>query len=171
MTASSLFGLRRALSAAFVLLPLAVVPAWGADDVEVERMATCQDSWFVWQKTAPALLNSFGEHIRTAFVAHGDDPYLVPRSTTTIASLRVLQVMPGNVGMGVGFSVMVAADFDKAKRIFEKKLGKTLDKCETGDNMKSCELDIAEQKSLTLMAEDSPKSTSTLVGCYYFYEK
>ena len=171
MSASSPFGLRRLLSTALVLLPLAVVPAWGADDVEVERMATCQDSWFVWQKTAPALLNSFGEHIRTAFVAHGDDPYLVPKSTTTIAGLRVLQVIPGNVGMGVGFSVVVDANFDKTKRTFEKKLGKTLGKCETGDNMRSCELDIAEQESLTLMAEDSPKSTSTLVGCYYFYEK
>ena len=37
--------------------------------------------------------------------------------------------------------------------------------------MRSCELEIAEKRTLVLMAEDSAKATTTLVGCYYFYEK
>ena len=28
-----------------------------------------------------------------------------------------------------------------------------------------------EQRTFTLMAEDSPKAKQTLIGCYYFYEK
>jgi hypothetical protein len=37
--------------------------------------------------------------------------------------------------------------------------------------MRTCELQIGEKKTILLMAEDNPKSTTTLVGCYYFYEK
>jgi hypothetical protein len=37
--------------------------------------------------------------------------------------------------------------------------------------MRSCELQIAEKRTVMLMAEDDPKATSTLIGCYYFYEK
>ena len=36
--------------------------------------------------------------------------------------------------------------------------------------MHSCELEIANQRTFTLMAEDATKNR-TLVGCYYFYEK
>jgi hypothetical protein len=37
--------------------------------------------------------------------------------------------------------------------------------------MKSCDLVLAEKRNLTLMAEDNPKSTQALVGCYYYYER
>jgi hypothetical protein len=81
-------------------------------------------------------------------------------------------VFPESVGMGVGFSIVVNANFTKTKTSLEKKLGKTINKCEPpSDNMRTCELEIAEKKTITLMAEDNPKSTTTLVGCYYFYEK
>ena len=73
--------------------------------------------------------------------------------------------------MGVGFSVVVDAPFDKARKVFEKALRKTLEKCEASDNMHSCELDIAEKRTFTLMAEDNPNAAKTLVGCYYYYEK
>ena len=53
----------------------------------------------------------------------------------------------------------------------EKAAGKPLTKCETGEGMRSCELQIGEKRTLMLMAEDNPKATTTLVGCYYYYEK
>jgi hypothetical protein len=37
--------------------------------------------------------------------------------------------------------------------------------------MRTCGLEIAEKRTLMVMAEDGPKATTTLVGCYYFYEK
>jgi len=43
-------------------------------------------------------------------------------------------------------------------------------KCEASDGMHSCELDIAPQRTFTLMAADSDPR-HTLVGCYYYYEK
>ena len=82
-----------------------------------------------------------------------------------------MQVFPESVGMGVGFSVVVGASFDKTRTSLEHKIGKFLKKCETGDNMRMCELEIAEKKTIMLMAEDNVKSTTTLVGCYYFYAK
>jgi hypothetical protein len=74
--------------------------------------------------------------------------------------------------MGVGFSVIVNATFETTKAALEKRLGKPISKCEPpSGNMRTCELEIGEKKTIALMAEDNPKATKTLFGCYYFYEK
>ena len=73
--------------------------------------------------------------------------------------------------MGVGFSVLVDATFDVAKKALEKRLGKPLRECETGDGMQTCGLPIAEQRTVTLMSGVAPNDKQTLVGCFYFYEK
>ena len=88
------------------------------------------------------------------------------------AGLPVAQVFPQSVGMAVGFSVVVNANFDRTKTSLERKIGKSIKKCEPpSDNMRTCELEIGAKKALLLMAEDNAKSTTTLFGCYYFYEK
>jgi hypothetical protein len=89
----------------------------------------------------------------------------------TIDGLKVSQVFPGSVGMGLGFSVLVDASFDVAKQALERKLGMPLGDCETGDGMRTCELSIAEQRTVMLASNDPPNDKTTLVGCYYFYEK
>ena len=155
----------------FIFLGAAMAPGWAADDAGIERMATCQDSWFDWNKSDQAQLKKFGDQFRADFSRKDNDPFFVPRKDKRIAGLRVTQAFPDSVGMGVGFSVTVEAPFDKARQVFEKSLGKKLGKCETGDNMRTCGLEIADKRTFTLMAEDSPKSTATLVGCYYYYEK
>jgi hypothetical protein len=71
--------------------------------------------------------------------------------------------------MGVGFSVMVEAPFDTARRTVEKTFGKSLQKCDASDNMRTCDLKIGEKRTFMLMAEDSAKSATTLLGCYYYY--
>jgi hypothetical protein len=159
------------LAAITLLIALAAAPAFAADDAGLERLATCKDSWVDWQKSDPAQLKTFAEHFRAAFSPHDNDPYFLPKANISVAGLRVTQAFPESVGMGVGFSLTLNASFDKAKTIFEKSLGKKLSKCETSDNMHTCELEIADQHTFMLMAEDDPKSTQTLVGCYYFYEK
>jgi hypothetical protein len=164
MKIASLAGVTLALS-------FALVPARAADDPGLARMATCRDSWFDWSKSDPVQMKKFVDHIRTGFTPHDNDPYFLPKAETSIMGLHVTQVYPESVGMGVGFSLIVDAPFDKTRKIFEKALGKPLGKCEASDGMNACELPIAEKRDFTLMAEDSPKSTTTLVGCYYFYEK
>ena len=152
-------------------LLFAVAPAAAAEDANLARMATCQESWLDWQTKDSAQLKQFGEHLHATFSEHGDDAFVVPKSSVSIAGLRVLQLFPNSVGMGVGLSVTVDAPFDKARQVIEKTTGKPLTKCETSDGMRACELPIAEKRTLMLMAEDNAEATTTLVGCYYFYEK
>ena len=157
--------------AALTALLLIITPAWGGEDMSLARMATCQDSWLDLQKSDPAGLQAFGQRLHAAFSQHDNDAFVVPRSRTEILGLRVTQLFPNSVGMGVGLSVTVDAKFEEAKRRLEKTLGKPLGKCGASDGMRTCELQIAEKRTVMLMAEDSPKATSTLIGCYYFYEK
>lgn len=134
-------------------------------------MALCRDSWFEWHKSAPARFVQFALHVRAHADPHGNDPYLVPRSAISVAGFKVIEVFPQSVGMGVGFSLTLEAGFDETRKAMEKDLGQPLQHCETSDNMHSCELRIAEQRTFMLMSGDDPKSKRTLIGCYYFYEK
>ncbi|HXQ13919.1 MAG TPA: hypothetical protein VN814_04775 [Caulobacteraceae bacterium] len=152
-------------------LLVGVIPAWGADDPPVENLALCRDSWLDWKNTDPAKLDSFGAYFRSAFARNGNDAFLVPKSPMTIDGLKVTHVFPESLGMGLGCSVLVDATFDVAKQAVEKKLGKPLRQCETGEGMRTCELPIAEQRTVMLMSGDQPDDKTTLVGCYYFYEK
>ena len=154
-----------------VLVTLPVLAAPSTDDPAIAHMATCQDSWFEWQKSDPAKLKAFADRFHSAFTQKGDDPFFVPKAASSIAGLKVTQVFPGSVGMGVGFSLFVDATFDKARQTLAKALGKPLTKCETSDGMRTCELQVAAQRTVTLMAEDKPGAHQTLIGCYYFYEK
>lgn len=154
----------------FALTITGIASASAADDVALQRMALCQDSWFDWQKSDPAKLKTFGEQFRTKFQRQQNQPYFLPKSKMSVAGLRVEQAFPDSVGMGVGFSLTVDAPFDVARTTMEKTLDRKLQQCEASDGMHSCALDIADKRSFTIMAMDNEKS-STLVGCYYFYEK
>lgn len=164
MKASSLIG-------TFIALACIVAPARAADDMGLTRLALCQDSWLNWNKTDPAKLKVYGENFRTNFTHKDNDPFATPKAEVSVAGLRVVQAYPDSIGMGVGVSVLVAADFDKARAVAEKALGKKLGGCEASDGMHSCELKIAEQRTFTVMAEDGAKEKQTLLGCYYYYEK
>ena len=152
-------------------LLVGVIPAWGADDPRVENLALCRDSWLDWKTTDPAKVDSFGAFFGSAFTHNGNDAFFTPRSAMAIAGLKVTQVFPQSLGMGLGFSVLVDARFDAAKQALEQRLGKPLSQCETGEGMRTCGLPIAEQRTVMLMSGDPPNDKTTLVGCYYFYEK
>jgi hypothetical protein len=162
------------LAGAALLLAAAILPARAdaTDNTDVERLATCQDSWFEWKASAPARLKNFADRFQVGFTPTGSSGGFAPKSSQTVAGLPLAQVYPQSVGMGVGFSVVVNANFEATKVALEKRLGKRISKCEPpSDNMRTCELEIGEKKTITLMAEDNPKTTTTLFGCYYFYEK
>lgn len=146
-------------------------PAFAADDDALLRMALCKDSWADWQKSDPAKLTAFADHFHTQFSRHANDPYFLPKRSSSVLGFSISQAVPGNVGMGVGFSLTVDATFGEARAAIERALGKKLQNCEAGEGMRNCELEVAAQRTVTLMSEDRPGSRHTLIGCYYFYEK
>lgn len=156
---------------AFIALVCIIAPARAADDAGLTRMTLCQDSWVDWSKKDPAKLKAFGENFRANFTHKDNDAFATPKVQTFVAGLRVVQVYPDSIGMAVGFSVLLAADVSKARAVMEKLLGRKLSHCEAGDGMQACDLEIAAQRTFTLMAEDDTKGKQTLVGCYYYYER
>ena len=159
------------LSAGMVALGILLRPALAADDDALTRMALCKDSWAEWSKSDPAKMKAFAEHIGAQFEHEGNKPFALPKANVSVLGLRVLRVFPDSVGMGVGFSLSVDATFDDTRKAVEKALGKPLGKCESGDGMRMCGLELAPQRTVTLEAEDKPSAHDTLIGCYYFYEK
>ena len=104
------------------LLLIAVTPAQAADNPGIERLAICQDSWFEWKSSDPARLQTFIASFQSDFSQKkASDAFFVPKSGQTVAGLPVAQVFPESVGMAVGFSVVVNANFDKTRTSLEKK--------------------------------------------------
>lgn len=153
------------------LLVFPVASAGIANDDSIERMVLCKDSWLDWQKSGDGRLQQLATHFQSTYTQKNNDPYFVPKAPTAVAGFRVLQFFPGNVGMAVGISVLVDAPFDKTRQSVERLLGKKLQHCDSSDGMKTCELQIAQQRTVTLMSGDDPKAKSTLIACYYLYEK
>jgi len=149
-----------------------VVPALAADDAGLTRMALCQDSWLEWTKTEPKTFEAFHGSLMGQFAMPRENkPSWMPKTNVTVLGMHVAQAFPDSVGMGVGFSLMVDAPYDRARAAVEKAVGRKLQHCEASDGSRGCELDVAPQRTIKLMAEDNPKSRQTLIGCYYLYEK
>ena len=162
---------RSVLAVVAAALFATVLPASAADDDVLARMALCKDSWLEWSKADPARFKAFAGHVKANFASHGNDPFAVPKAKLTVAGLSVTQAFPDSIGMGVGFSLTLDATFDAARTAVENALGKKLQHCEADEGMRSCELTIAPERTVTLMSGDKPGNRQTLVGCYYLYEK
>jgi hypothetical protein len=165
--------MKRAAFAAVVAACLfAALPARAADSW-LERLAMCQDSWLDW-KNDPVQTKKLGESFNAAFEQKPSGGSWAPRARILVAGLPVVEAIPESVGMGVGFSVIVDAPFATARAQVEKALGKTLKPCEFGDGMRTCALELSAKRTVTVMAPVVPEKgakATTLVGCFYYYEK
>jgi hypothetical protein len=161
--------MRRLAFAALLLAIVTTAPRARAADDLISQLATCQASWFESKEDA-AQTQKFAEAFNAAFVEKSDPRRWVPKSKVLVVGLPAVQAFPQSVGMGVGFSVLVDAPLDKARAAVEKTVGKSLKNCETGEGMHTCDLAVAEKRTVMVMSTDADK-TKTLVGCYYFYEK
>jgi hypothetical protein len=131
------------LATSIALLMATTAPAIAADEPQLQRLATCKDSWFEW-KNDKAKQSRYVDFIKARFVQIEHGGAYAPKVPTTVFGLQVSQVFPGTVGMAVGFSMIVNADFAKARKIFEKQLGHLM-KCESGDGMKTCKFQIEDK--------------------------
>ena len=147
------------------------MPASAASDPRIAKLTMCRESWLDWKEIDPSALDAFGAFLGTAFSHAEDDGSLRPKTEMTLDGLKITRVFPGSVGTGLGFSVILDATFDEARQAVERDLGKPLSDCQAGEGMRTCELSVAEKRTIMLVSADSPNDRTTLAGCYYFYEK
>jgi len=160
------------LAVVFSLPLLSVAKSHAAAEPSLDSLATCRDSWLDW-KDDPTRGAKFTEGLRANYTYQQDrGGFLVPKAPKTLLGLPVARVYPESAGMAVGFTVLVNSGFEVAKKAVEKSLGKPL-KCDPGhpgDEIFGCELELGPKKTV-MVASEGKSSKSTLIGCYYFYEK
>lgn len=154
----------------FASMFVAIAPAHAATEPNIERLAVCQESWLDW-KDDQARAAKFAESLRANYTQKQDEDYLVPKTAKTLFGMPVAGVYPDTIGMAVGFSVVVKAGFEATKKTIEKTLGKSLHCEDHSDEMQGCQLELGPKKTVLLMAGDKPGTKSTLIGCFYYYEK
>ena len=158
------------LANSIFLSVLAFSDAQAADDTLLLPLATCQESWMDWDKSS-AKVEGFNKMFSADFKQKGRGASFEPNKPTSILGHGINEVYPESIGMGVGFSVLVDAEFDKVKASLETQIGKPIGKCSKEGDSRSCEYTFAEKKTLLLMEGGRGKNAKTLFGCYYFYAK
>ena len=161
-----------ALVATLAFAALACVPTTQAamePAPQLQRLALCQDSWFDW-KDDDARMARFAGYFESRFERSPQGDAFAPKSPMLALSHAVTQVYPQSVGMGVGFSLVVNADFAQARAAIEQQLGKPMT-CATSDGVRSCELKLGPKKTALLMNGLNGQAKTSLVGCYYFYQQ
>ena len=123
-----------------------------------------------WGKSSPKF-DDFRKMFSTDFKQKGGGANFAPTKPLSILGYSLTEVYPESVGMGVGFSVLVDAEFDKVKASLEAQVGKTIGECSKEGDSRSCEHTIADKKTLLLIEGGRGKNAKTLFGCYYFYAK
>lgn len=158
------------LVSSFFLSLLAFTTAQAADNKLLLQLATCEESWVDWGKSSPQV-NDFRKLFTENFKAKDRDPGFTPVKPASILGHNIAEAYPESVGMGVGFSVLVDASFDKVKASLEKQVGKAIGQCSKEGDSRSCEHKIGDTKTLVLLEGGRGKNAKTLFGCYYFYAK
>ena len=143
--------------------------AHAADEPQLQRLALCQDSWYDW-KDDDTRMARFAGYFESRFERSPQGDAFAPKSPMLALSHAVAQVYPQSVGMGVGFSLVVNADFAQARAAIEQQLGKPMS-CTTGEGVRSCELKLSPKKTALLMNGQNGQAKTSLVGCYYFYQQ
>ena len=143
--------------------------AHAANDTQLQRLALCQDSWHDW-KDDEARMARFVNSFESRFNRSAEGDAFTPKSETKVMGHAVTRVHPQSVGMGVGFSLVVDANSAKARTGIEQQLGKPMH-CSVSEGVRSCELKLGPSKTLLLMTGQSGQASTSLMGCYYFYQQ
>ena len=158
------------LVSAILLFSIVASSAQAADDKLFLSLATCQESWLDW-KNIPPKIGPYKDRINSDLKRVEGTAGYTPLKPLTLLDFNVAEVYPGSVGMGLGFSVVVNAEFDRVKASLEKQTGKRITECSFHENTRDCGYPLAERKTLTLTEVTKGTSAKTLFGCYYYYEK
>lgn len=158
------------ITRAALLAALAGSDIFAADEPRLQRLAHCQDTWLEWKDNAKRMAK-LSNYFETQFARRSEDAAGFPSKSPTIAlGWPVTLVYPQSVGMGVGFSMTVAADHPQMRSGIERQLGKPL-ACKNSNGIRACEDELGAKKTVLLMTDQDARAKSSLAGCYYFYDK
>lgn len=150
------------------------IPAASAHAAELapalQKLATCEDSWYDLRQDQ-ARMESIGVALRSQFAPQDRSPVWKPTGPVTWLGAEVLEMTPQSVGMGLGFALTLKSPASTVQPAYERALGQAMERCESGDGMRSCERKLAEKRTAVLMSPLSRPELGTLVGCYYFYQQ
>ena len=138
------------------------------DDVQLQRLALCQDTWLDWKDDAVRLA-LYKNYIDTQLDQGASDGAFVPKAATNVLGGQVTEVFPQSVGMGVGVSVTVNMAHASAKARIEQQLGKAME-CATDEGVLSCGVELGAKKTVMLMTSQNGRAPTSLIGCFYFYQ-
>jgi hypothetical protein len=154
-----------ALSSTVTGLP----PGNTAEERRLKRMATCQDSWLTWQGDERQMAE-FIKSFDADYTRSEQEPAFLPKGPSKVLGFPLIKVYPQSVGMGVGFSLQLAASLVQVRAHVEPLLGKPLD-CSVSDDMTYCAFVIDPTKTITLTADGNGMGKFSLLGCFYYYAK
>lgn len=161
--------MKTAFAAAAIALACAATgpQAAPADEPTLQRLLLCQDSWLDW-KDDDSRMGPLVRYFETSFNRAPRGGAFTPKAPMQVLGHSVVQVYPQNVGMGVGFSLVVDVGFAQARAGMEQQLGRPMS-CTTSDGMRACELRLDDKKTAMLVTGLNGNAPTSLVGCYYFY--
>lgn len=146
-----------------------IASAADAEPASLERLATCQVSWMDW-KDDHRRMGQYMESFDQGFTRVEEEAAFIPKHAISALGFPVTKVYPQSVGMGIGFSMLLAAPLQQVRSQVEKLVGRTL-QCSVGEGMTSCGVELGEHKTVTLVSEGDASGKSSLLGCFYYYEK
>jgi len=137
-----------------------------SEDVDwLLEMATCQKTWLDWERDR-VKMQEYYDKVSIDFKKPDEEHYYIPRSDQTILGYSIKRLYPSNVGMGLGFSVLIDQPFLDVKESIESQTDIQYDRCENSHG-KACQKKIAQKKKAMLIETDG----LLLFGCYYHYQR
>lgn len=140
-----------------------------ADGMQLQRLALCQESWHDWED-GDVRTTRFVSYLESHFDRSPQGDAFTPKFEAKVLGYAVTQVYPQSVGMGAGFSLLIDANFIQARGGIERQLDKPMT-CLSSDGIRSCELKLGLKKTALLMTAQNGHANTSLIGCYYLFQK
>jgi hypothetical protein len=144
-------------------------PGNEAEERRLGQLATCQESWLGWRDDERRM-TEYIEGFEADYTRSEEEPAFLPRGPSKVLGFPLIKVYPQSVGTGVGFSLQLVGSLAQVRAQVEQVLGKSLD-CSVSDEVMSCGFEIDPKRTITLAADGDGTGKTSLLGCFYYYEK
>lgn len=136
----------------------------------LQRLAKCEASWLDWAKDE-AQMTKYAEAVESQFRYDEKKRVFLPLAPVQFLGFPVVELIPENMGIGLGFAVTVKAPLDTVRARFEEAIAKKFAHCEAQEGLTVCQVELAPKRTAMVVAATSRPDVGTQVGCFYYYER